>query len=194
MIDRLLVAAYDARISPILCFTKADLATPDKLSAEYASLRVPIVVTQPGEPLDQAHDLLRGHWTVLVGHSGVGNSTRINALVPGANRKTGDVNDVTGRGRHTSTSAVALPLPGADGWVIDTPGVRSFGLSQVSPDSVLGAFTDLEPYVAECPRGCDHAAGALDCALDAAVADGKLDSSRLTSLRRILAAITEPEY
>ena len=80
---------------------------------------------------------------MLVGHSGVGKSTMVNALVPGAGRATGGVNAVTGRGRHTSSSAIALELPGG-GWVIDTPGVRSFGLAHVDLDRVIHAFPDLE--------------------------------------------------
>jgi ribosome biogenesis GTPase len=118
MIDRILVAAYDAGIKPILCLTKADLAAAQndeaaaELQSEYAGLDLPILITEPGVDLDPVRAVLHEHTTVLIGHSGVGKSTLINALVPGANRVTGAVNDVTGKGRHTSTSAVALPLPG----------------------------------------------------------------------------------
>ena len=82
---------------------------------------------------------------MLVGHSGVGKSTLVNALVPDAHRAIGRVNDVTGRGRHTSSSAVTLRLPDGAGWVIDTPGVRSFGLAHVDPARVINAFPDLVP-------------------------------------------------
>ena len=85
--------------------------------------------------------------------------------MPGAGRATGRVNEVTGRGRHTSTSFQALELPGG-GWVIDTPGVRSFGVAHVSPADVLRGFADLAEVARDCPRGCTHEAGALDCALD----------------------------
>ena len=98
---------------------------------------------------------LSGRISVLVGHSGVGKSTLVNALVPGADRAIGGVNAVTGRGRHTSTSAVALELPGG-GWVIDTPGIRSFGLAHVDLDRGPAGFPDLEPGTEECPRGCTH--------------------------------------
>ncbi|GAB2495302.1 ribosome small subunit-dependent GTPase A [Luteococcus sediminum] len=184
MIDRIMVAAFDAGIEPILCLTKADLASPDELVAAYRPLDVPIVVTEPGSDLAELHELLRDRVSVLVGHSGVGKSTLVNALIPGVNRSIGVVNDVTGRGRHTSTSAIALELPDG-GWAIDTPGVRSFGLQHVTPESVLAAFGDLESLTAACPRGCQHGPQDPECALDAAVDEGRLAPERLASYRRM---------
>jgi ribosome biogenesis GTPase / thiamine phosphate phosphatase len=124
---------------------------------------------------------------VLVGHSGVGKSTIVNRLVPNADRAVGAVSAVTGRGLHTSSSAVALPLPGG-GWIVDTPGIRSFGLAHVTPAAILASFPDLAPAAAGCPPNCTHAADAPGCALDAAVAAGDASSERLDSLRRLLAA------
>ena len=194
MVDRCLVAAYDAGMAPLLVLTKADLADAAPFVAAYAPLDVPWVVTHV-EPdgeivgLDAVRERLDGRRTVLVGHSGVGKSTLVNALVPGTGRSTGVVNDVTGRGRHTSTSAVALRLPERAGWVIDTPGIRSFGLAHIDFARIINAFPDLEPGTAACPRGCTH--DEPECALDAWVADGHAGSpgrSRLDSLRRVLRA------
>jgi ribosome biogenesis GTPase / thiamine phosphate phosphatase len=183
LIDRCLVAAYDARLDPLLILTKADLASPDAVLATYRPLDVPYVVTRRDQPLDELRARLRDRTTVLVGHSGVGKSTLVNTLVPGAARATGSVNVVTGRGRHTSSSAVLLPLPGG-GRVIDTPGIRSFGLAHVNPSRVVQAFPDLAAGTAHCPRGCSH--DEPECGLDAWVEEGHADPARLASLRRLL--------
>lgn len=192
MIDRILVAGYDAGLEPLLILTKADLASPDDLMGLYAGLGVPAVVVSPGADLTELRELLAAHRTVFVGHSGVGKSTLVNALIPDAARSTGDVNAVTGRGRHTSTSAVALELPPPGGWVIDTPGVRSFGLSHVTAESILRAFEDLSDVVEDCPRGCSHDSAADECALDTAVEEGRVPADRVTSFRRMERAWLTP--
>jgi len=191
LIDRCLIAAYDAGVAPLLCLTKADLADPQDILARYHSLHLPVIVSgQADAELDpiavaEVGRLLRGHLTALVGHSGVGKSTLANALVPAAARLTGPVNPTTGRGRHISSSAVALPLDGG-GWVVDTPGVRSFGLGHVRTDRVLAAFPDLARGAADCPRDCRHQGA--DCALDRWVAAGHASPERLSSLRVLLQA------
>jgi ribosome biogenesis GTPase / thiamine phosphate phosphatase len=187
LIDRCLVAAYAARLTPLLCLTKGDLADPDELLSIYRALGVSSVVTQRRADLGAVVERLRDQVSVLVGHSGVGKSTLVNALVPGAGRTTGIVNAVTGRGRHTSTSAYALELPGG-GWVIDTPGIRSFGLAHVTPRELIGAFEDLDRITDDCPRGCTHAGSEPECALDEAVAEGRVDPERVDSFRRLLAS------
>lgn len=184
-IDRCLVAAYDGGLVPLLVVTKTDLASPDMLLEAYGGLDVAIVSTRRDRDPSEVLRRLSGRRTVLVGPSGVGKSTLVNALVPDAERAVSRVNPVTGRGRHTSSSAVALALPDG-GWVIDTPGVRSFGLAHVDLDRVLRAFPDLAAGAAHCPRGCDHRTP--ECALDAWVAAGRASPARLDSLRRLLAA------
>jgi ribosome biogenesis GTPase len=191
MVDRCLVAAYDAGLKPLLVLTKADLVDPAQFLANYTPLEVDHVVTRHDGSriigLEELHERLSEQVTVLVGHSGVGKSTLVNALVPGARRAIGDVNDVTGRGRHTSSSAVALRLPDDEGWVIDTPGVRSFGLAHIDVDRIIDHFPDLAAGTDECPRGCTH--DEEECALDAWVAEGHAGPAgpaRLESLRRLL--------
>lgn len=188
LIDRALVAAYAAKMSPLLCLTKADLRDPETLLRTYRSLGVPWVVTERGGDLSELHARLQGHTSVLVGHSGVGKSTLVNALVPDARREVGHVNAVTGRGRHTSTSAYLLELPESAGWIIDTPGIRSFGLAHVEPERLIEAFPDLDEMTEDCPRGCTHGTDEPECGLDVAVTQGEADPERVDSFRRLLSA------
>lgn len=186
-VDRALVAAYAGNLSPVLCLTKTDLADPEPFAAPYRLLDVTVLTRRQDEPIDAVADFLDGKLSVLFGHSGVGKSTMVNALVPDAHRETGDVADLTGKGRHTSSSAVALALPGG-GFVIDTPGVRSLGLAHVEPDQVIAAFPEFVEGAQSCPTGCSHLEGAPGCHLDAWVNEGHGDPARLASLRRLLAS------
>jgi ribosome biogenesis GTPase len=188
-VDRAIVAAFDAGMQPLIVVTKSDLADPAEVAQVYSGLDITLVAVQRGGDLDALRGHLHDRLSVLVGQSGVGKSTLVNALVPDADRATGAVNDVTGRGRHTSTSVQALPLPGG-GWIIDTPGIRSFGLAHVDPDRIIHAFADLEPGTVDCPRACRH----IDehCALPAyaaTTAAGPGAVQRLASLQRLMAAV-----
>ncbi|HEY7223261.1 MAG TPA: ribosome small subunit-dependent GTPase A [Micromonosporaceae bacterium] len=204
-IDRCLVAAYDADIEPLLCLTKADLAGPDELLRYYSELALPHVLCRPDRSLVDLRAALHDHWSVLIGHSGVGKSTLVNRLVPDAARAVGAVSAI-GKGRHTSTSAVALPLPTQggpiggpeQGWIVDTPGVRSFGIAHVDPANVLHGFPELVDATANCPPNCDHLGTAVpagehpggpvsgECGLDALVRAGGADPRRVASFRRLL--------
>ena len=211
-VDRGLVAAWDAGITPVVCMTKSDLADPTEFLDYLHDLDVITLSTQRAtdrgerpeagiheqslavspDSLERLRSLLDGHVSVFLGPSGVGKSTLVNALT-GAQRATGGVNDVTGRGRHTSSSARALTVPGTrpGTWVVDTPGIRSLGLAHVPEEELLNAFTDLVPATADCPRGCLHTEDSPGCALDAWVhrpGASPAAPQRLESLRRLLAA------
>jgi ribosome biogenesis GTPase / thiamine phosphate phosphatase len=198
-VDRCLVAAYAGGLAPLLCLTKADLADPAPFAAAYAELELPVLVTRRDDPrsVDALGHALAGQVSALVGHSGVGKSTLVNTLVPDSDQRIGRVSGV-GKGRHTTVAALALPLPAdrGGGWVIDTPGVRSFGLAHVTPDDVVDAFGDLAAAIDDCPRGCGHLGPPADpeCALDALVAEGQLRPGRLEALRRVLVALREPVW
>ena len=195
LIDRYLAAAYDAGLKPILVITKTDLANPDDFLANFEGLSIPVVLNRSDKPaLPLFRDLLSGQTSVFVGHSGVGKSTLVNSLAPHALRATGGVNIVTGRGRHTSSSVRAIKLDSSfnGGWIIDTPGVRSFGLGHVKPENLLKSFEDLWQVIETCPRDCSHFSGSPDCALDEAIEKGTLGSSgaaRVDSLRRLVQSI-----
>lgn len=189
LIDRAVVAALDAGLEPLLVLTKADLASPDSLMADYAAVGATAIALGRGSDVEPLHALLHDRVTVFLGSSGVGKSTLVNRLVPGAGRLTGHVNETTGRGRHTSTSAVALALPGG-GWIVDTPGLRSFGLAHLDAERLIDSFPELRDGVAECPRACSH--DEVECGLDVWVSEGHAGSGghdRLNSLRRLLRSL-----
>ena len=187
-IDRCLVAAFAGGLKPVLCLTKADLASPDEVMAAYAELDLPVLVTRSDRDPSEVRARLTDQVSALVGHSGVGKSTLVNKLVPDAFRATAVVSAV-GKGRHTSTTAVALPLP-EGGWVVDTPGIRSFGLAHIQPDDIVAAFDEFVEPAEECPSGCGHLGPPEDpdCMLDVVTGEGQASQGRLESLRRLLSS------
>lgn len=182
-IDRCLAVAFDQGIKPIIVMSKADLADPDEFLSAYRDLEVDYFKLKRGDDLTQLHKTLEAKVSVLIGHSGVGKSTLVNALLGIQKRDTGDVNLTTGRGRHTSSSAISFELPNG-GWIIDTPGVRSFGLEHIDKSRVIASFTEFESVIASCPKNCSH--DEATCALNNYVKTSPQASSRLASLQRLL--------
>lgn len=194
-VERSLIAALVGGIQPVIALTKTDLADPSTFAAEFAALNVPVVLCGTSDPLDDVYDVIEGHVSALIGHSGVGKSTLVNRLVPEADRATGEVSGV-GKGRHTSTQSVALRLPDRAGrpagWIIDTPGIRSFGLAHVDAEQIVGLFDDLAAAAEHCPRGCTHLGPPADpeCALD------ELEGAsyrRAMAVRKLLEALRSKE-
>jgi len=182
-IDRCLAVAFDQGIKPIIVMSKADLADPDEFLSAYRDLEVEYLKLKRGDDLTQLHKMLEAKVSVLIGHSGVGKSTLVNALLGIEKRDTGDVNLTTGRGRHTSSSAISFELPNG-GWIIDTPGVRSFGLEHIDKSRVIASFTEFASVIASCPKNCSH--DEATCALNNYVKASPQASSRLASLQRLL--------
>jgi ribosome biogenesis GTPase / thiamine phosphate phosphatase len=185
-IDRCIIAAKSAGIRPVIILTKNDLADDTEIRTIYADMDVDIFTTKIDGDLTELTAAINGQVNTVIGHSGVGKSTLVNALVPDAYRAVGHVNVVTGRGRHTSSSAIAIELPGG-GWIVDTPGVRSFGLGHVKPESLIDFYPELIPGTAKCPRACSH--DEAECALGEFIEQENISKNRLDSYHRLLRSL-----
>lgn len=188
LVDRYLVAAFSSGLHPILVLTKSDLADPSHFISNFEGFNLDILPIHKDEPdLSALEKMLDNHTSVFVGHSGVGKTTLINRLSPGYQRAVGIVNEVTGKGKHTSSSALALRFK--NGWIVDTPGIRTFGLAGIEPKTLLKGFADISSAAENCPRDCSHTKDAPDCSLDEISLSGNLSELRLDSYRRLIESL-----
>ena len=184
-VDRVLAQAEHSRISGLLVLNKCDLGSAEEARALLADYAIAgyagqAVSARTGAGVDSLRNDCRGRRSLFVGHSGVGKSTLLNALFPGLDLRAGEVNRKTGKGRHTTTAAVLLtPEPGLE--LIDTPGVRSFGLWGIGPDDLDQAYPEFRPFLGHCRfADCRHGAEP-GCALRDAMHSGEVPARRLES-------------
>jgi ribosome biogenesis GTPase len=190
LIDRYLIAAQRNKLSPIICINKIDLAE-DPLACQvalqpYQALGHPVIFASAltGVGLDSLAEILRGRITALAGLSGVGKSSLLSAVQPNLQLRTGVVSEASGEGRHTTTQVTMLPLA-MGGFVVDTPGIREFGLSGLSPRDLIQFYPDLGTVAAGCRfADCSHR-HEPNCAVKTAVTAGKLPLTRYDSYQKI---------
>jgi ribosome biogenesis GTPase / thiamine phosphate phosphatase len=196
MLDRYLVIAEASQLPALICISKADLVEESddgprsELQAEltvYRQIGYPIVWISAvsGEGLDELKAALKNHLSLLLGKSGVGKTSLLNALQPGLGQRVGAVNPATGKGRHTTTVQEMFALEGG-GAIVDTPGERELGLWEISDRDLAYFFPEMRPYLGRCRFGldCGHA-DEPDCAVRKAVMAGRISPRRYQSYLRL---------
>jgi len=191
LVDRLLATAILGKAPAYLIVNKSDLIEAEERDAwlmnyRLAFLSVSFTSAATGEGVDDLAALLSGGVTLLAGSSGVGKSSLVNLLHPGLDLKTGIVSEVTGKGKHVTSSARLHPKPGG-GWLIDTPGLRECAPWGLTVANVAKCFPEFAVIIGECRfRNCLHV-GEVGCAAEAAVAEGAIPMERYDSYRKLLA-------
>ena len=198
LIDRYLIACERSEIEPILLLNKTDLINDENaqwlmpMLEIYQNIGYKIIHTSAGrdETLDELKAQLNHRISVFVGQSGVGKSSLINALLPGIDLKVGELSEQSGKGRHTTTTARLFHMPDG-GDLIDSPGIREFGLWHMDEEQVLDGFIEFRPFTGHCRfRDCKHLQEP-GCALLQAVEQGEITEQRFRSYRMILNSMLE---
>ncbi len=182
LIDRVMIAAELGRLTPIIVINKIDLGQDDQLAEvvrTYDSLGYPTVLVSAlaRVGIEDLRKQLKDHRTIFAGHSGVGKSTLLNALVPGLTQATSEVSSHSGRGKHRTTTIELFEVPDG-GFVVDSPGLKVMGLWELDRESVADYYPDFRPHAVNCRfQPCSHS-HEPDCAVKAAVAEGKVSRFR----------------
>jgi len=191
LLDRYLTSAESLDLSSLICITKTDLAEADgRLQSEldiYRQIGYRVLLTSvvTGEGIDALRSALQGRISVFVGKSGVGKTSLLNALQPGLGLRVNAVSQVTGKGKHTTTNLEMFALEN-DGSVVDTPGMREFGLWEIDETDLAQFFPEMRPYIGRCKFGldCSHDTEP-GCAIRKAVAEGKIAPRRYATFQRL---------
>jgi len=200
-IDRFLVAAEMYHVKPVLVFNKSDLYRAkdlqlfEALRDMYQPIGYPVLLVsaEKQEGLAELNTVLKDKTTLLSGHSGVGKSSLLNVLFPGMNRKTQDVSGWSGKGQHTTTFAEMFDLP-QGGKIIDTPGMREFGIVDLSKQELSHYFPEMKNRIQNCQfNNCLHS-NEPGCAIKDAVNEGLIHEDRYVSYRTILDSFDEESY
>jgi len=189
LLNRWIIAAETQRCRFVLVLNKSDLPASDRFAerfAAYAALGYAVIRVSALGDVANLLPWIRARHTVVIGQSGMGKSTLINALLPGVNAAIGELSDALRSGRHTTTSTALYRLPGGHGWIVDSPGMKVFGLAHCAPAAIADAFVELRDLGSQCRfRDCRHDREP-DCAVQAAIAEGRVAPQRVALLQTLL--------